>query len=599
LKSTRARAAWYRLSLICALTSIALASVCVAERAHAQAASPGARVGDQESPASSADRSANIPEVELSPQLIFQLLAAELAAQRGEAGTASATYLSIAQKHRDPRLARRATELALTARAPKRALTAARLWLELEPGSSLAAQTVQALQLSTGDLKAAEESIVRQLEEARQKGTLAAAYESVQRALLRIQDRPRALEILERVSMPDRNRAEAQLALATLAQAAGDRERGGRYALRALELAGDDAALLVQAAQLASGDEAARAKAITALEAFVVRMPRATEARFALARLLAESDRREDARRQFEQALEIEPQSPTILFSLAQLAYQTKHPEDAERYLRRYLELPGGIERELDPAFLFLGQLAEEARRFEQALGWYEKVGPGEQQLAATQRRAIVLGRLGRIEEARSVLREAPVSERAERNRLIAIEAQVLRTAGRFEDAFQLLDQALAQQPDEPDLLYDHAMAAEKVNRIEVLEKSLRRLIELQPEHAHAYNALGYTLADRGLRLEEAQQLIEKAVALSPKDGHIIDSLGWVLFRRGQLTAAIEQLRKAFELLPEAEIAAHLGEVLLAAGQRAEALEILRQGKRLDPENETLLETLRRLGANL
>jgi tetratricopeptide (TPR) repeat protein len=210
-----------------------------------------------------------------------------------------------------------------------------------------------------------------------------------------------------------------------------------------------------------------------------------------------------------------------------------------------------------------------------------------------------VLGRLKRVEEARALLREAPVTEREERVRLIAVEAQVLRSAGRHEDAFQLLEEAILKQPDEVDLLYDHAMAAEKVDRIEVLEKSLRRLIELRPEHAHAYNALGYTLADRGLRLEEAQQLIEKALQLSPNDGHIVDSLGWVLFRRGDLAGAIRELRRAFEMLPEAEIAAHLGEALHAAGQKDEAIKIWQSGKQIDPDNDTLHETLRRLGIRL
>jgi len=183
--------------------------------------------------------------------------------------------------------------------------------------------------------------------------------------------------------------------------------------------------------------------------------------------------------------------------------------------------------------------------------------------------------------------------------RLIAVEAQVLRSAGRFDEAFRRLDEALAQQPDEVDLLYDHAMAAEKIDRIEILEKSLRRLIELRPDHAHAYNALGYSLADRGLRLDEAQQLIDKALQLAPKDAHIIDSLGWVLFRRGDLAGAIRELRRAFELLPEAEIAAHLGEVLHVAGQQAEALKIWQAGHRIDPDNDTLRETLRRLGVRL
>lgn len=592
--ATRVRALGWSLAL-----ALAVPAALTTGRAEAQASPPQAPLTAPQRPADGATDRAEGPAVELTPQLIFQLLAAEVAAQRGEVGTASATYLSIAQKYRDPRLARRAAELSLSARATKRALTAARLWLELDPRSTLAAQTVQALQLSTGDLQAAEESIVRQLEQARREARLPAAYETVQRALLRVQDRTRALELLERVAAPDLALPEANLALATLAQAASEAERALRYSERALALAGDDVTIVVKAAQLIAADAARRPDAIAALDTFVQRRPASTEARFELARLLALSDRRAEARAQFEAALAIEPQSPTILFALAQLAYQTKHPEDAERYLRRYIDLPAQIERDLNPALLFLGQLAEEAKQFEQAIDWYGQVGPGEQQLNALIRRAIVLGRLNRVDEARGSLRDAPVTEREERNRLIAVEAQILRGAGRNEDAFRLLDDALKQQPDEADLLYDHAMAAEKVDRLDVLEKSLRRLIELRPEHAHAYNALGYTFADRGIHLDEAQKLIEKAVSLSPGDGHIIDSLGWVLFRRGDLPGAIEQLKRAFKLLPEAEIAAHLGEVLLAAGRRDEALNILREGKALDPDNETLRETLRRLKIQL
>jgi len=579
--------------------ALSVSAALTADRVWAQTSPPQSPATVPQAVADGEVGRADLPSVELTPQLIFQLLAAEVAAQRGEVGTASATYLSIAQKHRDPRLARRAAELSLSARASKRALTAARLWFELDPRSTLAAQTVQALQLSTGDLQAAEESIVRQLEQARREKQLPAAYEVVQRALLRVQDRARALELLERVAAPDLELAEANLALATLARAASEPERAQRYSERALALARDDATLVVRAAQLIAADAARRPDAITALQSFVTRLPASTEARFELARLLALSDRRTEARAQFEAALAIEPQSPTILFALAQLAYQTKHLDDAERYLRRYIDLPAQVERDQGPALLFLGQLAEETKRFEQAIDWYGQVGPGEQQLNATIRRAIVLGRLNRVDEARASLRDAPVAEREERNRLIAVEAQILRGAGRNEDAFRLLDDALKQQPDEADLLYDHAMAAEKIDRIDVLEKSLRRLIELRPEHAHAYNALGYTFADRGIHLDEAQKLIEKAVSLSPDDGHIVDSLGWVLFRRGDLPGAIEQLKRAFKLLPEAEIAAHLGEVLLAAGRRDEALSILREGKALAPDNETLREVLRRLDIRL
>jgi len=200
-----------------------------------------------------------------------------------------------------------------------------------------------------------------------------------------------------------------------------------------------------------------------------------------------------------------------------------------------------------------------------------------------------------RVDEAIRLLRSAATEEPRERSRLTAIEAQVLREAGRYADAFKVLDGALSRYPEDTDLLYDHAMAAEKVDRIDVLEKSLRRLIEARPDHAHAYNALGYTLADRNLRLEEANRLIDKALQLAPDDAHILDSKGWVLFRMGDLEGAIRHLRRAYSLRPDVEIAAHLGEVPWKADMQEEARQVWRRARESEPGNEVLRETLARL----
>ncbi|MEY4212957.1 MAG: hypothetical protein RL458_1183, partial [Pseudomonadota bacterium] len=284
---------------------------------------------------------------------------------------------------------------------------------------------------------------------------------------------------------------------------------------------------------------------------------------------------------------------------LAQVAAQAGQSSLAQSYLQRYLDLPAEIARDNAIAMLFLGQIAEEEKRFEDAIGWYARVDSGEQVDTARIRRALILGRLKRIDEALSVLREGIPDDPRARARLIAIEAQVLREAGRYADAFKVLDDALKRQPDDTDLLYDHAMAAEKVNRIDLLEASLRKLIEVKPDHAHAYNALGYTLADRNLRLVEAQRLIEKALELAPDDAHILDSMGWVLFRRGDLEGAIRYLRKAFALRADVEIGVHLGEVLWQAGMQDEARQLWRDAREREPANEVLRETLVRLNITL
>ena len=347
-----------------------------------------------------------LPEVELSPQVLFQVLAAEIAAQRGEVGSSAATYLSLARRTHDPRLAQRATELSLAARAPDRALTAARLWLELEPSSRLASQTVDALQLSTGALSTAEPALRSRLEQARRDGTLAQTYESLQAALLRAPDKKQALALLERLAAPDQTVPAARLALAAMASAAELPEQAAAEAREAHRLAPDDENTAVLAARLAARVNNGLPGAITLLEQFLSRQPRSLEGRFTLARLLAQAERTDEARAQFEAALALDPTNPVILFSLAQVAAQSGQSALAQGYLQRYLDLPPEIARDNSIALLFLGQIAEEDKRPEDAIRWYARVDAGEQADTARIRRALLLGRLKRVDEALAVLAE-------------------------------------------------------------------------------------------------------------------------------------------------------------------------------------------------
>lgn len=535
-----------------------------------------------------------LPQVDLTPQLMFQLLASEIAAQRGEVGSAAATYLSMARQTRDPRLARRATELALVERSLDHALPAAELWHELSPNSPIATQTIESLWISTGRLADAEPLLRARLDKARTDRRLPETYSLLQRTLTRAPDRKAALAMLERLAAPDASVPAARLALAAVAHAADDAVRAAAEAEAALKLDPRDEDAAVAAARYVAQTPRGSAGAIALLESFVKREPKAIEARFSLARLLAAAGRSDDARAQFETALKQEPDSPGILFSLAQLAYQTKQPKVAEDYLRRYLELPAQVQRDNDPAYLFMGQLSEEAGRTADAIDWYARVRRGEQFLPALTRRAVLLGKLGRVDEARDLLRSTSVGSVRERVQLTAAEAQVLREAGRDADAYTVLAQALERNPENPELLYDHAMAAERVDKLDAMEASLRKLIALRPDYAHAYNALGYTFAERNIRLDEAQALIEKALELAPNDAHVIDSMGWVLFRRGQFAAAVEQLQRAYKLRPEAEIAAHLGEALWQAGRAEDAQRVWREASAREPGNKVLNETLAR-----
>jgi Flp pilus assembly protein TadD len=199
------------------------------------------------------------------------------------------------------------------------------------------------------------------------------------------------------------------------------------------------------------------------------------------------------------------------------------------------------------------------------------------------------------VDEARDYLKRIEAGGPNEQVQLLVAEAQLLRDASRYADALDMLGQALQKSPDQPELLYDHALTAEKLERFDIAEAQLRKLIQVKPDHAHAYNALGYSLADRNVRLPEARKLIEKAVELAPEDFFILDSLGWVLFRQGDLAGAARELRRAYAGRPDAEIGAHLGEVLWTMGERAEAEKVWKEALESGPENETLKKTIQRL----
>ena len=603
-----------------ALASAAIASlICFAAPSHAQ------RAGDAPTPTAEGDASpraqpaprparssgarrvggsrvadpeteANLPPVELTPQVVFQVLASEIAAQRGQGAPAAATYLQLARQTRDPRLARRATELAIATQSLDTALQGARLWSQLSPRSTLAAQALETVLLSSGQLTDAEPLLAQRLERARAAGELDAFYSRLGQSLARSPDPAAALASFDRLAARDARNAEARLAAAIIAGSANDMARAASEAGRALALRPEDERAAVIAAGFARvAPNLGATAAVALLENFLQRTPRAPDARLLLARLLAEAQRVDEARTHMELALRDQPDNAALLLALARIAAQAEQWDAVESYLTRYLALPDEGQRDEGLARMFLAQVQEQRGRPERAIEELARVSDGEQRIPALARRAQLLSKLGRLDEARSLLSGAEANSARERTQLLQAEAQVLRESGRKREAFELLDRALAATPDSPELLYDHAMAAERVDKIEVMEASLRRLITMQPDNAHAHNALGYSLADRGLRLDEAQASIERALRISPEDPHIIDSMGWVLFRKGRLEEALGWLERAFRIKEEAEIGAHMGEVLWKLGRQDDARRVWARARQLDPDNETLRETLARL----
>ena len=586
---------------LAALLAVAILGCATDLRASTDAAPAGADVPAREA--------TGLPDVDLTGTLLYQIMAAELALQRGEAGSAFATYLSVARQTRDPRIARRAAEIAVAGRAGPQALEATALWHELAPGSREARHAHALLLAASGRLKEAEPLFAAALRESPQP---AAELAQIQRALARAEDRPASFAVLERLAAPLLEQpaiaADVQLTLAAGAHQAGLPDRAIAAARAALDLRPDDERIVLAAAQLLArpqgrDDPAGRRQALQLLLESLRRQPQSLEIRLTYARLLLADGQRAEASTQFEQTLVQDADNLDALFALGVLALDERPPRKRARgffesYLR-VLEKTASTTHDPTPAFLNLARIAEDERRFDEALQWLRRVDDGPQAFVARLRQAIVLAKMQRVDEARKLLADTPPANDEQRQQLTLTDAQVLREVRRFEESYQVLAGALQRAPEDASLLYDAAMAAEKLDRIDEMERLLRRMMQLKPDDPHAYNALGYTLADRNQRLQEAYELIDKALKLAPDDAHIIDSMGWVHFRMGNLARARELLERAFALSPEAEIGAHLGEVLWAMGERDAARRIWRQVRADEPDNETLSATLARLQVRL
>lgn len=539
------------------------------------------------------------PNARLTGEVMYKYLAAELAFQRGEAFAAYATMLSIARSTNDPRLARRAVEFAAAGSLSAEALKAARLWRELAPHSEEAAQALLGLQIASGRIDEAKQSLAQQLAAAT-PATLPTAIANMQRQLARVPDRARGMALMRELLEPYRNSVDAQLTLAQIAMVGGDRTTALREARDALaKHPSSELAALTLAQILDNKSESAKV-----LSDFLQKNPKAREARLAYSRMLFEQNRLADAKKEFQALLQHYPSDPTALYAAGLLAAQMNELKEAEAYLSSYIRTLGGEpdrERDSTQALMVLSQIAEQRDDIAGALKWLEMVDSSAQgsYLGATLKRAQLTARSGQFDAARAILSGAEVGSDDERVRLIIGESQLLRDAGRLPEALQLIEDALTQHKDNIDLLYEHAMLAEKAGQFELMERQLRQVMKVAPENQHAYNALGYSLADRNVRLQEAYDLIRKAVSLAPEDPYIMDSLGWVEFRLGRFEQAEATLRRAYGIKADPEIAAHLGEVLWVLGREDEAMKLWRNANTKDPRNETLRGTLQRLQVKL
>ena len=407
-------------------------------------------------------------------------------------------------------------------------------------------------------------------------------------------DKRAVLTLIREVAKPYPTTPEAHFAVALAAFGAGDdmataSEATGE-AERALELRPDwDRAAILKGEILARKSPAA---AIQSLAPFVAAHPASKSATGALAQHYVDDKRFADARALMQKLWDREPDSRDLEFAVAAIALQMKDYAGAERLLLDLRKANYGEPGAID---LYLAQVAEDTKQYDTAIERYQAVTDGERAWLAKLRIAAMYGKQGKVAEGQRYLAGIPTVTKEQKIQVRQAEAQLLRDAGDDAAAYRVLVQGLDDNPDTPDLIYDLAMVAEKLDKVDEAESRLKRLVELKPDDAQALNALGYTLVDRTPRTDEGLALIERAHKLSPKDPFILDSLGWAFYRMGRLDEAERYLKEALEGRPDAEIAAHLGEVLWRKGDRDQARALWKAQLDTHPENPVLKETVKRL----
>ena len=521
------------------------------------------------------------------PQL-YEFLLGEIALQRGDYKVAAETYLDLAKRTRDPRVARRAVEVANQGRLTELGLEAAKTWLDIEPQSATALQVTAALLVAAKRVDEATPYLERLLSSP--GVNLEAGFLQINRLLGGNPDKAANLRVVRKLAAKHAALPQAHFAIAQAALAAGQEGEALKAIRRAEELRPDwEGAVLFEAEILGKRSSAEAAKR---LGEFVARNPQSREARLGYARALVLDNRLPEARKQFEAVLAANPGNSELVYAVGLLAFQLKDYPVAEDSMKKLL---GMNYRDPDGVRYILGQIAEAQKDWPHAIEWYERIKDGEHELAARLRTANAMAKEGKLDDARGYLHKVAVDNPDQQVQITVAEAQLLRDAKRYQDALDFLAGALQRDPEQPELLYDYALTAEKLDRFDVLEANLKKLIKVRPDHAHAYNALGYSLAERNMRLPEARKLIEKALELAPDDYFIVDSLGWVQYREGDLKGAAQTLRRAYQGRPDAEIGAHLGEVLWKMGNRAEANRVWEESLKSAPDNESLRQTIQRV----
>jgi tetratricopeptide (TPR) repeat protein len=531
----------------------------------------------------------NLPPVDLTADLMYRILLADIARQRGNDPMALSALVDSAKTTRDPRLAAQATRQAISMAEYDVALDMSRLWVELAPDKADAQQTL-------GNLYVLQQQADQAIVHYRQSITLSRpehqslVLQQMSETLLRYADKEDALAVMRQLAEENPDSAAIALSYASVAGRLQEIDTASASVDRALTLKPDweDAAVFkFNLLQLQQQDKAAEDFAL----GFLAKNKDAESLRITLARHYLEHDDLKQAEKQYRLVYSQNPESPGTVLALALLRLQDNDLDEAQIYLERLLEL----QAESDTARIYLGDIALKRDRLDEAEQWYRAVTTSDQLFSARIRLSAVIKQRDGVDAALRELEAVFPENASQQVDLALLRNEMLSDAGRLQEAYTVMTEALEDQPDNVELLYARAMDAAQMKDVAGLERDLHRLLEIKPDHTHALNALGYTLADLTDRYDEALKYVTMALQQKPDDPFILDSMGWVKYRMGDLDTAEQYLRRALELRNDPEIASHLTEVLWQQGAESEARAIWNKANGDFPGNKLLREVHDRL----
>lgn len=530
------------------------------------------------------------PKTSLSSNEMYLVLVAEVALQRGHYDVAIKNYLQLGEAKHDPRLLERAARIAVYAHDDKHALEAAKQWVELEPNNIDAREVVTAFYIRSGQYDEAQ----RQLETLLtiNKGGNENAFMLIAGLLGRQQDKQAALEVMQRLVKSRPDDPNALLALSHLAVRAGVLDQAEQAIKRVVELQPDRVDATIQYARILSM-RGKSAESLKLLEQAVKRHPKDIGLRTVYARSLEDDKQTEKSFAQFKIINKQSPNNPEILRALGLVAVELDRVDEGEQY---FLQLNRSHPDYESESSYYLGRIAEDFHKDpDAAIKWYSKVDRGGNYLESQIRIALLLAKKGDIDEARGQLSAITPRSPSELVRIYLADGQILREAGRPEEAIEVYTSGLEDLPQNVDLQYARAMVAERIGQYDLMEKDLKQILSRDPDNVDALNALGYSLADHTVRYQEALGYIQRALELKPDSFYVLDSMGWVQYRLGHYQKAVSYLRRALDESSDSEIAAHLTEVLWVMGDKKAAREVWGKALKVAPGNKLLLDVMNRL----